>query len=801
MRSLSALRCAALLCVCAISTLSAQPELTRTNLIPTAATPAEIIVDSLRDEVHVLTLGQDIDFSGTFDPDEGDISAAWFLLKDGIVIDSLIFNTFFNSFPVRAGADLPNGRLYLPINGHVQSYSMNSLELLIDTVSAIPASSVTFDPVQGFLILSERAPDFSSPGRITVIEPVSGLVLAQVETGTNPQMAGAPYVNEETGVTRRVAINEGAGGAGNASLSIMGVGYDVFEDVNGTAIGGGARHAVSDDGRTFLLIPGAGEVRIIEDLTFQEIAPSPITLGPAAPAGYRSLAVHEGTLYVGTSADSILLHDVETGARTGAFHVGGSAEAIAAYGDHLFVALPYPEGTVGVDSLVVVLDRASGAPVDTLVVGPRPTGFHAVPGEDRLVIVGGGEDDPLWWRTIAPGSLTEIARGTVDAGFAGAPARTAFDPLRSQLAFLANGRLLVVDATTTGAEVDTVIDNEYGTLFGLASTVGTVEDAWLVTTFPGDLVPEATLMHTIAKDDGRLLGTFLTGFSIPMNPVPTASTIDGAIATYLIDDAVYGSAATQLRFLEYHPTLFEGEMGDNANHIISLPDDAFFLDRNDIAVVTMNGSHEILFIDGLTNSPEIATRVSTGTEGFDGPRATAYTTCDVGRSAIVVTTYSSEVLVLWDGITPSIVEMIDPLVVDRFNLGGKGEGIGVLGDSIHVARIYQEGTYTPDSLVAVFDLACPFNSVDDPLPPTSLAAYPNPTRDRLTVSFDSDHAADATLTLVDHLGRAVMVRDLGRVSAGPQTVPFDLGDLPSGAYIIDVRVGATRGAIPVEVVR
>ena len=77
---------------------------------------------------------------------------------------------------------------------------------------------------------------------------------------------------------------------------------------------------------------------------------------------------------------------------------------------------------------------------------------------------------------------------------------------------------------------------------------------------------------------------------------------------------------------------------------------------------------------------------------------------------------------------------------------------------------------------------------------------PSPTHGPTVVSFEVHAPVVLELTVVDALGRVVVTRSLGRVSAGPQRVPLDLRTLPAGVY--RVVLSDTRGrSIGVGVVR
>lgn len=66
---------------------------------------------------------------------------------------------------------------------------------------------------------------------------------------------------------------------------------------------------------------------------------------------------------------------------------------------------------------------------------------------------------------------------------------------------------------------------------------------------------------------------------------------------------------------------------------------------------------------------------------------------------------------------------------------------------------------------------------------TDISLYPNPARDRATVSLDLQTDADVQLSLYDLSGRRVM-HDTYSLAAGTQHIKLDLGVLPRSLYIL-----------------
>ncbi len=69
------------------------------------------------------------------------------------------------------------------------------------------------------------------------------------------------------------------------------------------------------------------------------------------------------------------------------------------------------------------------------------------------------------------------------------------------------------------------------------------------------------------------------------------------------------------------------------------------------------------------------------------------------------------------------------------------------------------------------------------------AAYPNPSRSRVTVPLVLDAAAEVRVTVYDLLGRAVAVLHEGRLAAGRRRFSLDGAALPAGVYLVRAEVG------------
>jgi hypothetical protein len=86
-----------------------------------------------------------------------------------------------------------------------------------------------------------------------------------------------------------------------------------------------------------------------------------------------------------------------------------------------------------------------------------------------------------------------------------------------------------------------------------------------------------------------------------------------------------------------------------------------------------------------------------------------------------------------------------------------------------------------------------------PLPPT-LDIYPNPLRTSGTVSYASMQSGTAFITLYDILGHAVFQWS-EHVISGNHIIHLDIGEQPSGSYLLEVNLNGERVGTQVVVVR
>ena len=751
--------------------------------------PGEVIADTLRDRVHVLTSGHDMNLNGHFEPDNGDISAGWYVLDvKGNILDSALFNEFFNDYPIRVGADLERNLLYLPLKGRVQVYSMETLGLVIDALVHGNVSAVSYDPNAEVLILSRRASDFTSPGQVQVVDPASGFVLGDIISGINPGM-GVFDTDMMNGITSMYVLNEGSSSVENSSLTRLSFANDIYKAVNGKEMGDGGKQILYDEKeeQIFILLPRAGLVRILEAGTHKEIKESPVVIEDFDDP--RSLAVDGDFLWISFWDGAVRCYSLEDGSKR-QYGLPGKGEGIAVQNGRLFVAISYAADSFEPDSTLIVFDLQTNEPIDTIAVGLNPISVFSNPRDNGVLVMGsGGNGVGPWWKEINAMTLETRGSGPLPASV-GNPVQAAFDKENTTFAVIGADTLFTLNLRT---DVDgpspLYVDSNRR-----FSRVANSDEHWLLTNSVGDFSPEVLRLYAIEKRRGERVvsiaieGASTGGESISMIPGPAKAPLDGGFAAYVITESSREVPYPELVYVEYHPNLFENKLGNVANHILHEVDEY----GDGITAVTMNGSHEVVFLDLNLDQPEISFRVPTGTKGFDGPRASAVAPCvpvDY-RGALLVTTYSGEVLFL-----------ANEQVVVRKGIGGKGEGIAVLKDTVFIANAFKTSTYNPASTVAIVTLTYP-GSVDEiESIISSIHAYPNPANATGTIVLTLERPADVELSLYDPLGRPHKKLFSGRLEAGVSRLPLDVSDLESGTYFYRLQVDGKSVTQLLQVVR
>jgi hypothetical protein len=82
-----------------------------------------------------------------------------------------------------------------------------------------------------------------------------------------------------------------------------------------------------------------------------------------------------------------------------------------------------------------------------------------------------------------------------------------------------------------------------------------------------------------------------------------------------------------------------------------------------------------------------------------------------------------------------------------------------------------------------------------------VALMPNPASSWLDVNLKNEVESKVRLSIVNHFGQTLLIRDLGIVEAGAQTVNFNVSELISGTYFMRIENGREVKSIPFMITR
>lgn len=759
-----------LLSVLALLVFSVAVTVAQPRRITTAKAPAMLFAEPAAGRIHVLTIGVDVNFNGVLEPDSGDVPARWLVLDAAseTVVDSATFPGF-NIFPLRAGVDLRNNLLYLQQLGRVRAYDIRTLRQVRDSVLVGSYSAVSLDTAANCLIVAERRGS-SAPGVITIVDLDKGDTLARVRAGINTAMSVA--LADRRGGDAYYTINEGGFGAGNASVSATLLRPDVYDVVNNDTMSGGASFITERGGRVYVALGGGHRVHVLNAATGRDVPYSPIAFGNVRRDGPRTLAFQDdSTLIIGTYAAQLIRVRTTTGAILDTIAMRGKVEAIAVRDSLAYVAIRSVRDTTLADSVLQVVNLRSGAITRTVAAAREPLAlFFSANGD--LHVVANGEAARAWLVYDANLTLKETRSfGTMPLDN---PFRVVYDAA-SDSAYAVIADTVRAIGVAGGGPWRTVYAGTRKT--GRLNSVSEGGEYLIVCeALTAPTGPE--YVHVITRG-GDLVAKFKTS-PRPLMAARVPGSRPGAVRLYVLDRAVAGQIRSQLDMFEFHPNILNADtLGDGANHIVGL---------GDRVLVTMNGGHSVAVVDA--NTGLVAAKLPIGTTGFDGPRELQMLPGGIS----LVTTYAGDLRVVSrDG------------GIQTHPIGGKAEGVTMLGSKVFVASIFAPD-YSADSAVVVFDAAAinvaSVRREDVVASALSLEQnQPNPVGEATVIRFSVERAGRAELAVFDMTGRRVATLLDRDVEAGTYAVDVRVGDLPGGVYVYRLVSGAAVQSRTMQVVR
>jgi hypothetical protein len=213
----------------------------------------------------------------------------------------------------------------------------------------------------------------------------------------------------------------------------------------------------------------------------------------------------------------------------------------------------------------------------------------------------------------------------------------------------------------------------------------------------------------------------------------------------------------------------------------------FMIDQGGQLFAVANGTHEIVQIDLV--SQKIVKKVSTGTEGYNGPREI----CEYlwsGHSmppgqTMAISTYDGKLL-FWN---PLNDEIDDYMTIE---IPGKLEGMTCSEYGILAVCNISNADYSPSNKVYFYGQIV---GVEDEIA-SEIKIWPNPVRDEFSIDFGGLDRMPENIRIIDVLGRRVaMLKYTNSIS----TYSVSEIGLQSGYYFVVFEVGNTKVSLPLSV--
>jgi hypothetical protein len=749
-----------------VAAAAALPAAAQRPQIITDKAPSAIVPEPGSSRLHVLTAGVDRNFNGALELDSGDVAPRWFVIDSDTdqKVDSLTFDAFFNSFPIRVGLDPLGRRLYVPIAGRVRSYDIGTLDLLDDTVALGAYSGVSFEP-RARLLFAHMRPGFTTPGYVRAINPINGDTLGTYATGINPQMSISAIDPIQQSISV-FTLSEGSFGAPNAMLSVAGGNPDIYASINAAPLELGASslstyRANTPTTITLIAVRDSDLVRVIDTRTHRVSH----TIEVDAPTSVSFDTTANGSIVVGTAGGMIYRYRAYDASLRDSFQVAGAVGAST-------WSATLGAFAVGTSS-VVIFDARDTMFVDTIDVGATPSRlFFDADGD--LHAIGHADDSTGWWRVYDAPDFTLGGTRTL-AGFT-ADARVAYDRLTDSLLTLARGATGVTSLVAYGvndpAGEARAIFRDTTTTARFTHVVAGPEHYLLIE----QRTPTQGFVRVIERASGEQVVHAIAGQQI-VDAAFVSRTRNGAHAVYVLAN---GSANATVSLLFFNRNLLGSDtLGSGANHLLAL-------ENGTDAVVTMNGNHSVVGVS--LQEGRITQRIPTGTTGFDGPREAIEIIGGIGIP-VAVTTYAGDV---------RLIESDVPYRIEA--TGGKSEGLARVGNRLYVANAFTP-TYAADSTVVIIDLTPSGVDGDETLVASLDGLTPNPATDRVRARFTTADRAHVRVEIRTLAGALVGLPVDRVMESGSHVVELHVAELPSGTYLATLRAGASIASRVLQVIR
>jgi len=696
--------------------------------------------------VHVLTNTIDGNFNEV--QDAGDEPAKWYRYNTETkeLIDSTIFAWRSYSFPIRVGIDKISHKLYIPTNEAIAEYSLKTGQITDSLFLEISARSISTNENTIGVVDKNTASQ-------------TAYKLSKYSSGTFIQQALRCGPNKEY----IAFINEGAFGA-STDDSYLTIVTDNAQVV--FALGKGANHIFEHENKLYITMNGSHEV-VVFSLTELKIEKkiSTQTSGFDGPRESTITTVDPTTIYTTTYAGDVLALSLETGEILHRIGLpAAKPESITSIRDFIFVSIPLTSD-YGTDFRYAIIRNNQ---IVNIPFTKRRNPTQLLTKDSTLFIVFNRvdknfnsiqdqEDSEAWIFKYDIKMITDstfgLANGdSVNLGWSslGFPTRCSFDPTNLFIYVACNDTIR--SYTTKRLE----LFNDNVTPFKTSYFAQTGTDEFFAS--------------IRSKNNYGIKYNQISTGKFPQSTVKVTLS-DGSKAFVVLNEGDFSASATNGSLTIYR----NGEtntidIGNTANH--------FFV-NNDIAYITMNGSHEVVKFNLL--SKEVEKRFAIPTSGFSGPRESV-----LYDNSLYTSAYSGDIYK---------INLATNEVKKEYTANGIPEGLSVVTTgvktSLWTALAYKDASYTADNRLEIFQLS----------DGTSVVEYTHSeTKDLEVIGnnilFKKDVAFSSTFIIYSLKGEELFSQTIS-----PYSNTIALPALSTGSYIASVRTGLQHSSLLFTIVR
>jgi DNA-binding beta-propeller fold protein YncE len=334
------------------------------KLLPTGFQPLSI--HQVADTVHVFCNGNDIDFDGIYEPNNGELPASWlkYHAKSGNLIARRdVTHTYF-SIPFRPA--FTNSNFYNPNGNSIEVYDMTSQQLIDSailtlpnpqsTITALCVLSLNLNGEEKTVIAMSHKTSFTQNGSFGLYSIADKKIIAETEVGVNPQMIKA--FRNLLGEVEFAILCEGTFGGKNSKL------YRLLPTPNSGFpfktefydLGDTGNYFIIQDQLALTVMNGSHEIIPI-NLATNTVLPG----YPAGTTGYdgpREIVLDSTTnrVFVSTYASDIRIGSFISGDVLGILEPAGKPEGLAIIDGKLWACNAFKKGEYAPDSTIAIFD-------------------------------------------------------------------------------------------------------------------------------------------------------------------------------------------------------------------------------------------------------------------------------------------------------------------------------------------------------------------------------------------------------------------------------------------------------------